>query len=132
MRSQSGFEAMMVTSSLIFILTAMLIYSYFISQDLDRMQNEADYFDSCSKLQVYLISSTFVDQETVTYFLHNMTLRGDLLTAYSEDPELHFVCPILIPVNGSILVPSEWYYPVNGTKFVSRGGIVNLTWGWYT
>jgi hypothetical protein len=131
MRYQGGFEAMVVASALIFILMAMVSYAYYVGQDLDVMQKEADYFDSCSKLQVLLVSSSFVDQEVTTYFLYNMTLDGDSLTAYPDDPEIHFVCPILIPANGSIVVPSMWYYPINGTKFVSEGGVVNVTWGWY-
>ena len=58
MRSQSGFEAMVVMSALMFIFLAMSTYAYYVSQDLDSMQKEADFFDSCSKLQAFLVSST--------------------------------------------------------------------------
>jgi hypothetical protein len=132
MRSQGGFEALVVTSSLIFILTAVLAYSYFVGSQLSVLQDEADFFEDCSKLQSRLISSTLSDREIVTFFLYNLTIDGDTMTAYPLDPKINYLCPILVPVNGTITIPNRWYYPVNATKFVSEGGLVNITWGWYT
>jgi hypothetical protein len=132
MRVQGGVEAMMVVSALLFILLAMTTYAYFIGQQLDPMQKEADYFDECSKLQTLLVASSLSDREIITYFLYNITLKAGSLTAYSTDPGTDMICPILIPANGTIIVPPSWYYPVNGTKFMSKDGLVNVTAGWYT
>jgi len=132
MRFQGGVEAMMVVSALLLILFAMSTYAYYTTSQLNVMQEEADYFETCSKLQTLLVSSSLSDRNITSYFLYNMTVDGDILTAYTEDPNIQFVCPILLPVNGSIIIPQSWYYPVNGTKLVSRDGVVNITWGWYT
>ncbi len=122
---------MAVVSALLFILLAMTTYAYFIQQQLDSLQKEADWFDECSKLQVMLLSATYSDRQIVTYFLYNMTVDNNTLTAYSPDPSVDFLCPVIIPANGTIIVPPRWYYPLNGTKFVSSDGQVNITWGYY-
>lgn len=122
----------MVVSALLFVLMSMTTYAYFINQQLAPMQKEAEYFEDCSKLQTLLVASALSDRNITTFFLHNITLKGDVLTAYTTDPDTDMVCPILIPVNGTITVPQSWYYPINGTVFVSADGRVNVTWGAYT
>ena len=122
---------MVVTSALLFILLSMTTYAYFVQQQVDAMQKEADQFDECSKLQVLLVSSSLSDRQIVDYFLYNLTLQAETLIGYTPDPRLDLICPLLIPVNGTILVPSSWYYPVNATAFVSHDGRVNVTWGYY-
>ena len=126
-KSQAGIEGMMVVSALLLILLTVGVYSYFVEQQLAIYSQEVEYFKSCSELQTALISSSLIDSEFKIMFLHNMTVNGTLKAAYFKDYPL--VCSLIVPANGSIVTPSNFDPPVNVTRFISKNGVTNITWG---
>lgn len=130
MRVQGSIEAMGVITALIFIFLVIGTYVFWLSNQIRAYEEKVAFFTSCSKLQSNVVSSTFIDKNVTEVFLHEFNLDPTTRAAYS--PEFtQLYCALLVPLDGQIIVPNEWEYPVNGTKFVGNSGLVNVTWGEY-
>ena len=127
MRSQSSIEALFVIAMLMVLLLTVGIYAYSVQMQLESHLENAEFFKQCASLQTITLTSAYMDQNITALFLQNFTVINN--TANTTINGRPYICPLIVPTNGEVIVPSNWSAPVNGTKFVSKDGLVNITWG---
>ncbi len=130
MRFQAGIETMSVVTMLIFIFMVVGTYVFYLNTQITSYKQETTFYTSCWKLMSYTTSAAFSDKNATTYFLYNYALTPKYHSANTTSfPD--YYCQLIVPVTGEVVAPTNWEYPVNGTKFTSEDGVVNITWGDY-